>query len=83
MTGDEHRESQQFVNRIFAIPLSKSGLTRVTPNGNSHHYIQRLLMASDIEIIVALMCSMSVRHPRFDVGLCRFPRLWLSEVFQN
>jgi len=35
MTGDEHRESQQFVNRIFAIPLSKSGLT---PNGNSHHY---------------------------------------------
>jgi hypothetical protein len=40
MMGDEHRESQQFVNRIFAIPLSKSGLTRVTPNGNSHHYIQ-------------------------------------------
>ena len=37
-TGDEHRESQQFVKRIFAIPLGKSGLTRVTPNGNSHHY---------------------------------------------
>jgi hypothetical protein len=38
MTGDEHRESQQFDNRIFAIPLDKSGLTRLTPNGSSHHY---------------------------------------------
>jgi hypothetical protein len=54
MTGDEHRESQQFVNGIFAIPLSKSGLTRVTPNRNSHRYKDRREFWPEVDTYVNL-----------------------------